>query len=325
MADITNTSNTEGALIAAMFAAQGYIVIAPNYAGYDISTLGYHPFLNASQQSGEMMDILAAGRSALPKTFAAATTDGGKLFVTGYSEGGYVAMATMQALQAAGAKITAAAPMSGPYALEAFGDAIFFGHVNLGSTVFAPLITTSYQHAYSNIYAATTDVYTSTYASGIDTVLPNATPINTLFANNKLPQTALFDSTTPQVTIPNNPQLSAQLTALLGVPNNPNDPATPIYAAGFGEPNLVNNAYRVSYALDAAANPDGATQPRCRPRPCAKRSIPMICATATGARWSPPCCAAATRTRRSFSASTPAPWRISGAPRSRRTSSPCST
>jgi poly(3-hydroxybutyrate) depolymerase len=260
MADITNTSNTEGALIAAMFAAQGYIVIAPNYAGYDISTLGYHPFLNASQQSGEMMDILAAGRSALPKTFAAATTDGGKLFVTGYSEGGYVAMATMQALQAAGAKITAAAPMSGPYALEAFGDAIFFGHVNLGSTVFAPLITTSYQHAYSNIYAATTDVYTSTYASGIDTVLPNATPINTLFANNKLPQTALFDSTTPQVTIPNNPQLSAQLTALLGVPNNPNDPATPIYAAGFGEPNLVNNAYRVSYALDAAANPDGATQ-----------------------------------------------------------------
>src|SRR6185312_5487623 len=45
MADITNTSNTEGALIAAMFAAQGYIVIAPNYAGYDISTLGYHPFL----------------------------------------------------------------------------------------------------------------------------------------------------------------------------------------------------------------------------------------------------------------------------------------
>ena len=27
-----------------MFAAQGYIVVAPNYAGYDISTLGYHPY-----------------------------------------------------------------------------------------------------------------------------------------------------------------------------------------------------------------------------------------------------------------------------------------
>ncbi|HEY6926426.1 MAG TPA: prolyl oligopeptidase family serine peptidase [Steroidobacteraceae bacterium] len=260
IADITNTSNTEGALIAAMFAAHGFIVVAPNYAGYDISTLGYHPFLNASQQSGEMMDILAAARSALPKTFSSATTDGGKLFVTGYSEGGYVAMATMRAMQAAGATITAAAPMSGPYALEAFGDAIFFGNVNLGSTVFGPLITTSYQHAYSNIYAATTDVYTSTYASGIDTLLPSATPIGTLFANGRLPQTALFDSTTPTVTIPGDPADSAAITNKLKVPSDPNNPQTPLFAAGFGEPNLINNNYRVSYALDAATNPDGALQ-----------------------------------------------------------------
>src|SRR5271170_3625948 len=74
IADITNTTNTEGVLIAAMFAAQGYIVVAPNYAGYDISTLGYHPFLNASQQSGEMMDILTAARTALPGTLSSATT-----------------------------------------------------------------------------------------------------------------------------------------------------------------------------------------------------------------------------------------------------------
>jgi poly(3-hydroxybutyrate) depolymerase len=260
IADITNTSNTEGALIAAMFAARGFIVVAPNYAGYDTSTLGYHPFLNASQQSGEMMDILAAARSALPNTFASATTDSGKLFITGYSEGGYVAMATMRAMQTAGAKVTAAAPMSGPYALEAFGDAIFFGHVNLGSTVFAPLISTSYQHAYSNIYTATTDVYTPTFASGIDTLLPSATPINTLFANGSLPQTALFDSNTPTVTIPGDPTDSAAITNELKVPSDPNNPQTPLFAAGFGEPSLINNNYRVSYALDAATDPDGATQ-----------------------------------------------------------------
>src|SRR5580698_5490705 len=153
IADITNTSNTEGALIAAMFAAQGYIVVAPNYAGYDISTLGYHPFLNAAQQSGEMMDILAAARTALPTTLSAATSDSGKLFITGYSEGGHVAMATLRAIEASGQTVTGAAPMSGPYALEAFGDAIFFGQVDLGSTVFAPLLGTSYQKAYGNIYS----------------------------------------------------------------------------------------------------------------------------------------------------------------------------
>lgn len=252
IADITNTSNTEGALIAAMFAAQGYIVVAPNYAGYDISTLGYHPFLNATQQSSEMTDILAAARTALPTTFAASTTDSGKLFVTGYSEGGFVAMATLRAMEAAKEPVTAAAPMSGPYALEAFGDAVFFGSVNIGSTVFAPLLTTSYQHAYNNIYSATTDVYSSTYATGIDQLLPSATLISTLFSEGKLPQTALFDSTTPIVTIPGNPTLSAELTAALAVPSNP------LFAVGFGSPYLINNAYRVSYALDAAQDPDGA-------------------------------------------------------------------
>lgn len=261
IADITDTTNTEGATIAAMFAAHGFIVVAPNYAGYDISTLGYHPFANASQQSGEMMDILAAARSALPNTFASATKDSGKLFVTGYSEGGYVAMATMRALQAANTPPTAAAPMSGPYALEAFGDAILFGNVDLGSTVFVPLITTSYQHAYSNIYTATTDVYTSSYASGIDTLLPSATPIGTLFANGKLPQTALFDSNTPTVTIPGDPTDSAAITNKLKVPSDPNNPLTPLFAAGFGEPSLMNNNYRVSYALDAATDPDGALIP----------------------------------------------------------------
>ncbi len=274
IADITNPSNTEGVLIAAMFAAQGYIVVAPNYAGYDISTLGYHPYLDAEQQAGEMMDVLAAARTALPKTFAAATSDGGKLFVTGYSEGGHVAMATLRALQAAGAPVTAAAPMSGPYALEAFGDAIFFGNVDLGSTVFSPLLTTAYQHAYGNIYAAPSDVYSATYANGIDTLLPSATPLATLFAQGQLPETALFDSTTPVVNIPGQATLSAELTAALAVPSDPNNPLTPLFALGFGTPYLINNDYRVSYAVDAATNPDGAV-----PTPTA--GVPLAAAKPT--------------------------------------------
>ena len=252
IADVTDPTNTEGALIAAMFAAHGYIVVAPNYAGYDISTLGYHPFLNAAQQSGEMINILAAARTALPHIMTATTSDSGQLFVTGYSEGGHVALATQRALQAAGATVTATAPMSGPYALEAFGDAIFYGDVALGSTVFAPLLTSSYQHAYDNVYMAPSDVYSATYVSGIDTLLPSSTPIDTLFENGTLPQTALFDNVTP--VIPGEPAL----TAALAVPSDPTNPNTPLFAAGFGTPYLINNSYRVSYVLDAAADPDGA-------------------------------------------------------------------
>jgi acetyl esterase/lipase len=274
IANITDPTNTEGALIAAMFAAQGYIVVAPNYAGYDISTLGYHPFLNAAQQSGEMMNILSAARTALPNTLSAATSDSGKLFLTGYSEGGHVAMATQRALQAAGTPATAAAPLSGPYALEAFGDAIFFGSVDLGATVFAPLLTTSYQKAYGNIYSATTDIYSATYATGIETLLPSLTPIDTIFSEGLLPETALFDSTTPVVDIPGQAVLSAALTVALAVPSNAANPDTPLFDAGFGSPYLIINDYRVSYAVDAATNPDGAV-------PTPKAGVPLAAAAPT--------------------------------------------
>ncbi|HUK02973.1 MAG TPA: prolyl oligopeptidase family serine peptidase [Steroidobacteraceae bacterium] len=245
IADVTDPNNTEGVLIAAMFAAQGYIVVAPNYAGYDISTLPYHPYLNADQQSADMIDALAASRTALPQSFTPATSDSGELFITGYSQGGYVAMATHRALQEAGETVTASAPMSGPYALEAFGDAVFFGNVNIGSTVFTPLITTSYQNSYHNLYVATTDVYDPTYATGIETVLPSTLPLSDLFTTGKLPQTALFNSTTPVTGIP---QLDAELAV----------PANPLFALGFGNPSLVNNNFRAAYAIDAAQHPDGA-------------------------------------------------------------------
>ncbi len=271
LANITDPTNTEGALIAAMFAAQGYIVVAPNYAGYDISTLGYHPYVNATQNAAEMTDILAAARTALPNT---ADSDNGKLFLTGYSEGGYVAMATLRAMTAAGTKVTAAAPASGPYALEAFGDTVLTGHVNLGSTVFTPLITTSYQKAYGNIYNVTSDFYTAPFASGIDTLLPSTTPIDTIFGTGLLPETYEFDINTPTVTaaqVGGSAQVAGEINYLLAPPSAGSPGELELWSLGFGGPTggstcgsaqnapcyLVNDSVRVGYVLDLAGNPDG--------------------------------------------------------------------
>jgi hypothetical protein len=245
IADITDPANSEGALIATMFAAQGYIVVAPNYSGYDDSTLSYHPYLNAVQESKDMIDALAAARSAIGHVFAAGTTDNGKLFITGYSQGGHVAMATHRAMQAAGTTVTASAGMSGPYALAAFGDAIMYGAVDLGSTVFTPMLVTSYQHSYGNIYAAPTDVYETTYATGIDNILPSTSSLTTLWSTGKLPQLALFHNTVWNTG-------NATLDATLNVP------AHPLYSLGFGASNLVKDTYRLGYVMDAIAHPDGA-------------------------------------------------------------------
>ena len=259
ISDSSNSANAESAMIATVFAAQGDIVVAPNYLGYDISTLGYHPYLDGAANASDMIDALTAARMALRSTFTPNTSDDGQLYVTGYSEGGYVAMATVKAMQAAGDVVTASAPSSGPYALEAFGDAIFFGQVDIGSTEFAPLTTTSYQHVYGNVYTQPSDVYSATYASNIATLLPSTTPIDALFQDGQLPETALFDSSTPTSST-GNALLDATADALLALPTSP--PYTPSLAAlfdlGFGNPYLVNNTYRVAYVDVALANPDAA-------------------------------------------------------------------
>jgi pimeloyl-ACP methyl ester carboxylesterase len=173
--NMANLQNAETLFLAALFASHGYIVVAPNYAGYDTSTLPYHPYLIADQESKDMIDALTAARTALPFASATLAKDNGQLFITGYSQGGYVAMATHRAMQAAGMKVTASAPMSGPYALAAFVDAIFYGEVNGGATVSSTLLLTAYQRVCGTIYANAADVFEPQYAARSSIHRHNAT------------------------------------------------------------------------------------------------------------------------------------------------------
>jgi Prolyl oligopeptidase family len=245
IADLTGTQgdvNDEAVLMATVFAARGYIVVAPNYAGYDTSTLSYHPYLVGAQQSHDMMDALTAARSALASVGATASS---KLFVTGYSQGGYVALATVSAMQTAGITVTAAGPMSGPYALSAFGDAIFLGEPNGSAVLNFTFVADSYQHSYGNVYTDPTDIFSPQYATNIGSLLPSTTSTSDLYAQGLLPENTIFDSTPPA------PQY-ASIT-----PATTPTYLAPVFALGFGTSPLVTNAYRLSYLQDEQANPDG--------------------------------------------------------------------
>ena len=242
IADLSGQTNYEGLILALALAGEGYIVVAPNYAGYDTSTLAYHPFLNATQQSADMIDALAAARAALPATGIA---ENHKLFVSGYSEGGYVAMATHRALQAAGSPVTASAPMSGPYALSAFADAMFMGFVGAGAVEEFIMLESSYQHEYGNLYSSPTEVFEAKYAS-VESLLPATTGVDNLVAQGLLPESAVFSSTPPA------PEFAALTPPITGISYF--DQA---FASGFGMDHLVTNSYRLSYLQDAFSNPDG--------------------------------------------------------------------
>jgi hypothetical protein len=248
LADSSNPSSTEGLTVAALFAAQGFIVVAPNYAGYDTSPLSYHPFLNAQQQSGEMIDALSAAKAALA-ALVPRVPAGSKLFVTGYSQGGHVAMATHRAMQQAGMPVTASAPMSGPYAVAQELDDNFAGQVHVGSTLFGTFLATSYQKAYGNVYARPTDLYESTWADGIESLLPGADG-PTLERTGKLPQFTLFSATPPQA-----PPGSGLQSALDAVTPPSGTSMDAVFARGFGAGNLFTNSARLAYLQDLLANP----------------------------------------------------------------------
>lgn len=246
LANITSEDNLEGLLAATVFTTQGYILVAPNYTGYDTSKLSYNPYLNADQEAKDMIDALTAARSALPTSFAPTVTDSGKLFVTGYSQGGHVAMATHKMLQETGASIAASAPMSGPYAVAAFSDAVFYGEVTRNTPLFLVFTAIGYQKTYGDIYSNPTDIFEARYATGIESLLPSSVSRSQLFAQGTLPRDQLFDSTPPDPSFA--PFTPATTPANLA----------PVFAAGFGPDHLVTNAFRLAYLQDAQANPDGA-------------------------------------------------------------------
>jgi Prolyl oligopeptidase family len=263
IADLTKTDNAEGLLIALSFAAQGYIVVAPNYTGFDTSAQPYHAYLNADQSAKDTADAIAAARASLPTSSAPNLTDSGKLFITGYSQGGHVAMATHRLLQQTGVAVTASAPMSGPYALAAFADAVFQGQVGDSTPLFLTYLITGYQRAYGNLYSAPTEVFDPRYATGIESLLPSTGTRSDLFTQGRLPREQAFSNTPPA------PEFAAYTPA-----TTPTDFA-PIFARGFGPDALITNAYRLSYLQDAQAHPDGGFPTVTDGRPPAAPAHPL--------------------------------------------------
>ena len=217
---------------AATYAAQGFIVVAPNYAGYGTSSLGYHPYLNAEQQANDMVDGMRAAKKAFS---AVGAQPSNKLLITGYSQGGHVSMATQRAMQTTYAsefQVTALASGAGPYAMSLVSDTVFAGSPLMLGTVFLPLTFTSYQKSYGGLYASPSDLYEAPYATGIESLLPGpGATITNLLATGKLPAAALF--------------------AADSMPG----PSAPQFAPYFGPGNLIKSSFRTGYLRDAEQNP----------------------------------------------------------------------
>ncbi|GAA2277754.1 hypothetical protein GCM10010430_74550 [Kitasatospora cystarginea] len=101
---------------AVMFAGDGFAAVAPDYLGLGVGP-GTHPYLDAPSETTASTDLLVAAREVEARHGMRAD---GRVLVTGFSEGGAAAMSIGRALQhgqVPGYRLTALAPVSGPYDL----------------------------------------------------------------------------------------------------------------------------------------------------------------------------------------------------------------
>lgn len=182
---LANPADTETFLLAAMYAAQGYAVVATDYLGYAKSTYSFHPYLHAETEAASVIDSIRAARNAAPSQGAALS---GKVMLTGYSQGGHASMAAQRAIErdlGSEIEIAAAAHLAGPYNLS---GSMRLTNAIAGYQFFVPFLVTAWQKVYGNLYGSVTQAFKAPYSNYIETLLPSPTmTYTTLVTSGTLP------------------------------------------------------------------------------------------------------------------------------------------
>ncbi|SNB46304.1 lipase family protein [Geobacter sp. DSM 9736] len=130
-----------------VFAASGYLAVMPDYVGYGESSASFHPYLHARSLAASIVDMLKAARTFSERK--GVRTDG-RLFLTGYSEGGYATLAAHREIEERHPgefRVAASAPMAGPYDLMLTLDLL----MRRGSSGSVPYLAFAFG-AYDRIY-----------------------------------------------------------------------------------------------------------------------------------------------------------------------------
>jgi fermentation-respiration switch protein FrsA (DUF1100 family) len=141
-----NPLNSVEGVVGVMTASLGYLTNVPDYTGFGVSNM-LHPYVHARSLALAVIDML---RATVRHAGTASIDLSGRVYLSGYSEGGYATLATQKEIEAAYAdefQLTAVAPMAGPYDL--LGT---FAHVLEQQTYDNPAYIAFLLTAYNDVY-----------------------------------------------------------------------------------------------------------------------------------------------------------------------------
>lgn len=182
---LANPQDGETFLLAAIYAAQGYTVVATDYLGFAKSGYSYHPYLHSDSEATSVIDSVRAARNAAATVGANLS---GKVMFTGYSQGGHASMAAHRAAErdyGTEFNVAAGAHLAGPYNLSGslrVPDAV------AGVQFFVSFLVTAWQKVYGNVYSDVKLAFKPPYAANIENLLPSPTlNYTTLVTSGSLP------------------------------------------------------------------------------------------------------------------------------------------
>ncbi len=161
--DVPSEENSESQ-IPKVFAGQGYIAVAPDYLGLGINP-GLHPYVHAESEATASIDAFFAAREFIESLDMVHYS--GETGVTGYSQGGHAAMATLKyaqendLLEEMG--IVAGAPLSGPYNLSGSQADVLLTDEPYSNPGYVVYLLKAYERVYGTLYDELSDILLSPY------------------------------------------------------------------------------------------------------------------------------------------------------------------
>ena len=166
--DVPSRDNGE-AIIPKVVASTGAIAIAPDYLGLGDNP-GLHPYLHAETEATATLDLMRAVREFTHDSLGIYFNK--ETFVTGYSQGGHAAMATVKYIQdnnlMSEFNVVAAGPASGPYNLSGSQASVLVSNDPYSNPGYVVYLLFAMNRVYGNIFQNYSDILKSPY----DTLIP---------------------------------------------------------------------------------------------------------------------------------------------------------
>ncbi|MEN9448358.1 MAG: hypothetical protein RJA25_1648 [Bacteroidota bacterium] len=179
------SKGTEYLLNLAMASDKGMVACVPDYLGLGTGD-GLHLYLNPREEANSVRDILRAARKLVKDKGNAILN--GQVFLYGYSQGGHATMAAQRQLELENSKefkLTASAPMAGPYAMSRTSQFdIIFNGAFYPNPFYLPYVAVSIFHSYPNLYHSYSQIFKHPYDSLIPIIYDGLH--STGYANSRL-------------------------------------------------------------------------------------------------------------------------------------------